>query len=186
MQFARFGRFASRAGSAVAIAGLLAAPAFAFGAMGFGGIHGGFHGGFHAPTLGGRGHAPAPPGIDHPPLKPPLVTAPPPVPVRVGFVKVRPSDFFHLHGDFGRKDRFNRRGRQGLPWGWGWGGGYGTYAVGGGEPVVYGPPQAMAAEPAPCPELLTWSPRLGHAIRQNLCDEAPRGVAWNERPVPRG
>jgi hypothetical protein len=183
MDFADYRRFARRAAPAVAVATLLTVPAVAFGGMGFGAFHGGFHGGgFHGAPRG-VGFRPPPPAIDAHPLRPPLVAAPRPVPVRVGFVRVRPGDFFHLHDNFRHRDRFGRRDRGGFPWGWG---GYGTYAVGGGGEPVYAPQAAAAAEPAPCPELLTWSPRLGRAIRQNLCDEAPRGVAWEERSVPRG
>lgn len=194
MQYDDLARAARRAGWAAAIAGLIAAPAVAFGAAGFGGFHGGFRGGFHGGFhSSGRvvGTRPAPPAIDARPATPPFVTAPPPVRVRVGFVRVRPSDFvrvrpsdfFRLKGDMRRKDRFRRR--LVLPWAFGGGGWFGSYAVGPGEAYAQGP----AAEPETCPELLTWSPRLGHAIRRELCDEGPSPIAFESPPprmIPRG
>lgn len=168
--------------AAAAIAAAVAAPAFAFGAMGFGGFHGGMRGGGHV-----VGFRPPPPAIDAPPARPPFVTAPRPVHVR--FDKMHHGDFFRP-GRFDRRGRFQRRPT--LPWGW-WGGvGYGTYAVGGPPPVAMAEPEpepttAPAPKPAVCPELLTWSPRLGRAIRRRLCDEAPSDLAegWAP-PTPRG
>jgi hypothetical protein len=154
---------------------LLAGPAFAFGSMGGmgggmgGGFHGG-HGGFHASSF----HAPPPPANVRPPL--PLVGAPPPNPhIRTGFVTVHfPHDqFFHDH------DRHHGRGGSFAGWPLGWGGGYGVYATGASEPAYEAPPApppAQVAEGPVCPELISWSPKLGHATRQRLCDE-PDGHA---------
>ena len=60
----------------------------------------------------------------------------------------------------------------------------GVYASGGAEPVyVRDEAGPQAAEPPPCPELLTWSPKLGRATRHRLCDEDHASLA---RPEPRG
>ena len=171
MHRADFGRFVRPLGAA-AIAALVAAPVFAFGAMESGGFHGGFH--------GARIAVARPRTISVTP-RPPFFTAPRPVRVRVGFVKVRPRDFFHFRDMRGRRDRFDRRGPA-FPWGFG---GYGTYAVGGVEPV-YAAQAAPAPAPPPCPELLTWSPKLHRAIRQDLCDEPPGGLALSGGVTPRG
>ena len=181
MLFHRFGRFVRPAAGA-AIVALLAAPAFAFGGMGFGGFHGGFHGAAHG---GARvvGRRPPPPAIDAPPARPPFVTVRPPVRARAGFVKARRGDVLRFPGKFDRRGRFHRQAT--LPWGW-WGGSFGTYAVGGLAPVSMSEAEP-APEPAICPELLTWSPRLGHATRRRLCDAAPNGFAEAWAPLqPRG
>jgi hypothetical protein len=148
-----------------AFTGLAAAPALAMGGMGFGGFHGGFRGGgFHGGFHGGGFHAPPPPANVPAPF-PPVGAPPPNRHIHTGFVTVHfPHDhFFHDHG----------HGQRGNGAFWGWpGGGYGVYASGGGEPVyVAQETAARASEPPPCPELLTWSPRLGRATRQRLCDD---------------
>ena len=138
---------------AAAVAALLAGPAFAFAAMGMG--HGGFHGG----GIRASGFRPPPPAIG--------IVVPPP-----GF-QVAPPMRFHGHF-FKDHDRFHGqfRDRQNGGWGWGaWGGGYGVYATGAAEPLyVAQTPAPAVAEPPPCPELLTWSSKLGRATRQRLCD----------------
>jgi hypothetical protein len=79
----------------------------------------------------------------------------------------------------GSEPEERRRDRRQLafwPLGGWWGPGYDESPY----PSDYQPPYAQTVEPAPivyqppavpiCPELLTWSPKLGHATRQRLCD----------------
>jgi hypothetical protein len=175
MVLAEVKRIGRRAGVAVAVAGLIAGPAFAFVAMGGGhGFHGGgfhgspMHGGFHGP--------PAPPGIVA--LKPPLFAVAPPMHIHDGFFVFHDNfhDHFHdnFHDHFHHHDRFGDRTTDGGFWG----GGYGVYPTGYSEQAYVAEPagQAPAAEPAPCPELLTWSPKLGRATRQDLCGDARTGA----------
>ncbi len=157
-----------------AAVGLVVAPSLAVGmGGGFGGFHG-FSGGAHGQAAHGGFHAPAPPAIDVPAPKPPFVSAPPPVHVRSGFVQVRQGDFFHFRDDFHHHDHFHGHGawNNGASWGWGWGWGGGDVAYGGGaaQPIYVAQHEAEPAEAPPCPELLTWSPKLGRATRQRLCD----------------
>ena len=166
MVLAEVKRVGRRAGAAVAVAGLIVGPAFAFGAMGFGGGHGG--GGFHGgPMHGGFHGPPAPPAIVT--LKPPLFAVAPPIHIHDGFFGFH--DHFHDH--FHQHDRFGDRTTNGGFWG----GGYGVYPAGYSEQAYVAEPAgsagpASAAEAAPCPELLTWSPKLGRATRQDLCGDA--------------
>jgi len=157
-----------RMGLAVVFVGLVAGPVFALGAMGgfgpgFGGFHRGVHGGFH----GAVGRAPPPPAIDAPTPKPPFTNPPPPM-------RMHDHGRDHVsHNHF--HDRFHNRFRNGLAWGWGggWGGGYNVYATSNpadAEPVDVAEREARPPEPPPCPVLLTWSPKLGHATRQRLCE----------------
>jgi hypothetical protein len=147
------------------VTALLAGPAFGFGAMG--GFHGGFHGGGHGGGFHASGFRPPPP-VSLAPTPVPPVGAPPPMHIHSRFINVR-DVFPHEH--FFRHDH-----RQtGAFWGWpgGWGGGYGVYATGAAEPAYLAAQEpARAAEPPPCPVLLTWSPKLGRATRQRLCDDA--------------
>jgi hypothetical protein len=153
--------------AAVGAALVVVGPAIAFG---FGGTHGGGarHGGFHAAA-----HPAAPPAIDAPAARPPFVGAPPAMRMRVGFRQR--DDGFRFRDRFGR-DRFRDRRFWGLggPWGWGgyWGGGA-AYEPSAGEPVYVQPSEPRAEAPPPCPELITWQPRLGRATRQRLCDDVP-------------
>jgi hypothetical protein len=146
-----------------AVAGLVAGPAFAFGAMGFGGgFAGGFHGGLHGVSRRGVGSVPPPPAIDTPTPRPPFTNPPPPM-------RMHDRDHDHfVHNRF--HDRFHN-GIGGWGWGgWGWGGGDGGYQTAEAEPAYVAEQPPRAAEPPPCPELLTWSPKLGRATRQRLCD----------------
>jgi hypothetical protein len=75
----------------------------------------------------------------------------------------------------GRFDRpFGRRGPLTLE-NWGWPGYWGGIYYGGGAAAPPAPADEVAdapvAPPAPpiCPELIRWSPKLGHAVRQRLC-----------------
>jgi hypothetical protein len=71
--------------------------------------------------------------------------------------------------------RFHNRFHNGWGWGWGgwgWGDGEGGYQTAETQPVYAAPEPPRAVEPPPCPELLTWSPKLGRATRQRLCDDA--------------
>ena len=164
MDFADFRRLG---GGAAAAAALVALPAIASGAIGFGGMHGGMHGAMH---MGGAHPAP-PPAIDAP-AKPPFFNAPPPTHIHVGF---HPHDDFHFHDHFGRgRFRDNRLWALGGPWGWdGYWGDEGAYQASAGGPVYVQRDEAQAEAPPPCPELLTWQPKLGHATRQRLCDDVP-------------
>jgi hypothetical protein len=166
-----------------AVAGLVAAPALAMGGFGFGGFHGGFHGGgfhgggFHGGFHAGSFHVPPPPGLVPTPV--PAFAVPPPRHIHSRFVTV--------HDVFPHEHFFGHDHRHGVgTWGWGWAGwgGGGVYASGGAEPVyVRDEAAAQAAGPAPCPELLTWSPKLRQATRQRLCDEVDARMAL---PEPRG
>lgn len=177
MVFADFKRL-GRPAAAAAAAALVALPAIAFGAIGFGGMHGVMHGGG---ARHGGAHPAAPPAIDAPAAKPPFVGAPPPMRVRTGFTGRRDNAFFRFR-DPRFRDRFGRgrfRDRRlwalGGPWGWdGYWGDEGAYASGAdGGPVYVQRDEAQAEAPAPCPELLTWQPKLGRATRQRLCDDVP-------------
>ena len=85
-------------------------------------------------------------------------------------------DFHHDHGFF--HGDHNRR----LPvwWGgWGWPYWWGdNYDHGDGyaseSEAAYPPPAPEVTRPPsppPCPELLHWDPKLGHATREKLCDQ---------------
>jgi hypothetical protein len=162
MDFADFRRLARPAPAAAAAAGLLIAPAIAFG---FGGMHGG--GAHHG---GGIHPAPPPRAIDAP-ARAPFFNAPP-ARVSVGF---HPRDNDRFRDRFGR-DRFRDRRlwTLGGPWGWdGYWGDEGAYTGGAGGPVYVPRDEAQAAASGPCPELITWQPKLGRATRQRLCDDTP-------------
>jgi hypothetical protein len=49
----------------------------------------------------------------------------------------------------------------------------GAYAGGAGGPVYVQRDEAQAEASGPCPELITWQPKLGRATRQRLCDDTP-------------
>lgn len=160
MDLADIRRLARPAPAAAAAASLLIAPAIAFG----------FGGGMHGGGAGhGGAHAAPPPAIDAP-AKPPFFNAPP-ARVSVGFH----SHDARFHDHFGRDHFRNRRlWTLGGPWGWdGYWGDEGAYAGGASGPVYVQREEAQAEAPAPCPELLTWQPKLGRATRQRLCDDAP-------------
>jgi hypothetical protein len=83
-------------------------------------------------------------------------------------------DFRHDH-DFFHGDH-NRR----LPvwwggWGWPywWGDGYDHGDVYPAQEAGYPPPPEVSKPPSPppCPELLHWDAKLGHATREKLCDQ---------------
>ena len=166
MDFADFKRLARPAPAAAAAAALLIAPAIAFGFGG--GMHGGAHGG--GARHGGAHPAPPPRAIDAA-ARAPFFNAPP-ARVHVGF---HPRDDFRFRDRFGRERFRDRRlWTLGGPWGWdGYWGDEGAYAGAEGGPVYEPRDEAQAAAPAPCPELLTWQPRLGRATRQRLCDDVP-------------
>jgi hypothetical protein len=75
----------------------------------------------------------------------------------------------HFHDHF-HNHVHNGWGWGGWGWGWGWDG-EGGYQAAESEPAYAPPEPPRAAEPPPCPELLTWSPKLGRATRQRLCDD---------------
>jgi hypothetical protein len=142
--------------------GLIAGPAFAFGGfgVGFSGFHGSFHGGMH----GGVGHAPIRPAIDAPTPRPPFTNPPP----AMHFAGGDRHDHFHAH--------FHNHFHNGWGWGWGgwglggWGGDDVGYQAAEAQPAYGAPAPPRQAEPPPCAELLTWSPKLGRATRQRLCE----------------
>jgi hypothetical protein len=169
MDLADFRRLTRPWPAVAAAAVLLTAPAIAI-AFGFGGgMHGAMHGG--GARLGGAHPAPPPRAIDAP-ARAPFFNAPP-ARVRVGF---HPRDDFRVHDRFGRgRFRDRRLWTLGGPWGWdGYWGDEAAYAGGAGGPVYVQRDEAQAEPPPPpCPELLTWQPRLGRATRQRLCDDVP-------------
>ena len=168
------------AAMALALASIgLGAVARPYGGMGHGMGHGGIGNGGMA-----QGHASPPPAIHAPPGG---RFAPPPRRVDVAEARAFRRSFFppvireSLEND---RFRFAHEGNRGdrrqfafWPNGYGWWGGYdGSYY----PPVDYRQPADQNAEPAPvvyeqpptpiCPELLTWSPKLGRATRERLCE----------------
>ena len=177
MKLAGFTRVVRPVPAVAAAAALVALPAIAFGAIGFGGMHGGMHFGG---ARHGLAHPAAPPAIDAPAAKPPFVTAPPPMRVRTALIGRRDGVFFRFrdarfHDRFGR-GRFGGRRLWALGGPWGWGGYWGDDGGYGGGPAYAPREEAEAEAPTTCAELLTWQPKLGRATRQSLCDEAPADI----------
>jgi hypothetical protein len=75
------------------------------------------------------------------------------------------------------RDRFRHRHRfdhRGFGWPYGWWSDWGTgYEPAGYAPSASGayppPPAVLPAASAPCPELLHWDDKLGHATSERLC-----------------
>ena len=144
--------FVSTAATSFAAPGAgFSAPGAGFSAPGARAAGFGRHGGM----TGGPGHLP---GFGHP---------------GHGFIH-GDHDFHHDH-DFFHGDH-NRR----LPvwWGgWGWPTGWwpdyydrSGYAYPVETEASYPPPEAKPPSPPPCPEMLHWDTKLGHATREKLCD----------------
>ena len=102
------------------------------------------------------------------PGPPPALGVPPPVPpVAAPPAHAEPD---RAHEGIGRRNVASAFGW----WPSDWGSGY-YQDAGGRGPATEVPaptPEAWAPPtPPPCPELIEWSPKLGHAIRHRLCEE---------------
>ena len=154
----------------------IAAIAFALAGVGLGAAA--------RPAHGGMGHGHAPPPAIHAPSTGRF--APPPRRVDVAAARAFRRSFFPpVIRESRENDRFrsahegSRRDRRQFafwPYGDGWWGGYDEPYY---PPADYRQPYDQSVEPTPvvyepppapiCPELLTWSPKLGRAIRERLC-----------------